>query len=197
MLRIRTSVIRGLRALFPHALTRGKGATIPLTSILHIACCAPTLLIASRLRCPAYREIVDITFNHAHHWWFFTSWQLRHNCIILRIRAIRTFPYRKRNTRLRWIPAKGHLTDHHVTHAQEGVLLRELIVSIPLMVGTCTCLAINMYHYRYQERTPNTTSLSKAGDPTVAPSKEVNKCLRYHSNATHKTVVKNIKSTDI
>ena len=29
------------------------------------------------------------------------------------------------------------------------------MVSTPLMVVTCTCLAINMYHYRYQERTPN------------------------------------------
>jgi hypothetical protein len=38
-----------------------------------------------------YQEIIDITFNHAHHWWFFTSWLSRHNCVILRIRAIRLF----------------------------------------------------------------------------------------------------------
>jgi hypothetical protein len=91
MLRIRTSVIRGLRALFPHALTRGKGATIPLNRILHIACCAPTLLIASRLRCPAYQKVIDITFNYAHHWWYFTSWLSRHNCIILRIRTTSSY----------------------------------------------------------------------------------------------------------
>jgi len=41
------------------------------------------------------------------------------------------------------------------------------------MVVKSTCLN-NMYHYRYQRRTPNTTSLSRTGDPTVAPSKEVN-----------------------
>ena len=34
------------------------------------------------------------------------------------------------------------------------------MVSIPLMVVTCTCFPINMYHYRYQERTPNSPIVS-------------------------------------
>ena len=48
--------------------------------------------------------------------------------------------YRNRNTRLRYNPAKGYLTDQTCGLTQEGVLLRELTVSIPLMVVTCTCL---------------------------------------------------------
>jgi hypothetical protein len=46
-----------------------------------------------------------------------------------------------------------------------------------------------MYHYRYQGRTPNTTSLSRTGDPTVAPSKEVNKT----KDTTQKAKINNSK----
>jgi hypothetical protein len=37
--------------------------------------------------------IVGVTNNHAHRWWYFTSRLWQHNCIILRIRLIRSQPY--------------------------------------------------------------------------------------------------------
>jgi len=56
-----------------------------------------------------------------------------------------------------------------------------------------------MYHYRYQERTPNTTSLSRTGDPTVAPSKEVNKTKdttqKAKSNKYKKSKIKKSKDS--
>jgi hypothetical protein len=87
---------------------------------------------------------------------FSTSRLWRHNCIILRIRLIRLL-LSNHYMRLRCNPAKGRLTDIMFSFRKKifcfgtnGIHFR--------MVVSCTCYLNNMYHYRYQERTPNTAA---------------------------------------
>jgi len=91
-------------------------------------------------------------YNYAHRWWFFTSRLWRHNCIILRIRLI-SLLLSNHYIRLGCNPAKGRPTDHMSSFAKRCFASMTNGIHFQMVVKS-SCLN-NMYHYRCQERTPN------------------------------------------
>jgi hypothetical protein len=102
--------------------------------------------------CPAIKGLIGVKYNYVHRWWFFTSRLRQHNCIILRIRLI-SLLLSNLYIQLRCNPAKGRLTDQHVSFRKKVFCIVTNGIHFQMVV-TCTCWD-NMYHYRCQERTPN------------------------------------------